>query len=98
MIESLQKIQMSTQELSRFQQAIDKFSLQFLSIPILNGQIVALSVVNGANEVSHGLSQTPQGFFVISKSANVDIWGDTFTQKTITIQSNGAANIKIWVF
>lgn len=97
-LETFNTFQMSTDELNKLVQLINRFSLQFKNYSIIDGIMVTTDVAIGSNSVVHGLGKIPVGFLVIAKSANEDIWGNVFTKENLTIESSGTATLKLWVF
>lgn len=71
--------------------------------PIVNGQILSnVAVVNGTNIINHKLGRNLQGYLVILKDANVDIYDSQQTNQmpdlTLRLVSSGTANISLYVF
>ena len=97
-IKELETIQFDDEKINRMQAFTKKFCNQFLNKEIIDGRLVSINLSNGTNTVNHGLGRKPNGFMVISKNANVDIWGNVFTDKTLTLSTNGAVTGSIWVF
>lgn len=60
--------------------------------------IEGISVSTTATQVSHGLGYKPEGYLVISKSANVTVYNGPITKETITLQASGNAVVSIIVW
>lgn len=97
-IKELETIQFDDEKINRMQNFIKKFCNQFLNRTIIDGLQVSINLSNGVNSVNHGLGRKPNGFIVVAKSGNVDIWGTAFTEKTLTLSTSGAVSGSIWVF
>lgn len=70
-----------------------------LAIPILNGQVLSVSLVSGDNVINHKLSRIPQGFFVVDLDSNVTIYrSKPLNNLTLTLAASGTAQVKIYVF
>lgn len=90
--------QPASQQDTRWKSLIDPV----LSNPILAGQQLNVSVVNGVNTLNHGLGRKLQGYFITSNDSAVTFHDNQSTnaspQLTLVLVSTGAANISLWVY
>ncbi len=97
-IKDLETIQFDDEKINRMQAFNKKFCAQFLNKEIIDGRLVAINLSAGSNTVNHGLGRKPIGYWVVSKSANIDIWGNSFNETSLTLSSSGTVTGSIWVF
>lgn len=72
-----------------------------LALPLLAGnQINGIVLVSGvAKSINHLLQRMPQGWFVVDKNANANIWRTVaWTTTTITLEANANVTINLWVY
>lgn len=87
-------------ELNRVQESISQYTNQLNGKFIVDGILINASLVNGSvNLVPHGLGRVPNGYVVIYKSANSDLWDDS-NPDSLFLRLNVTANVnvKLWVF
>lgn len=72
-----------------------------LAVPFLSGlQIDAINLTATTPKViNHLLQRKPQGWFVVDNAANAVIWRTVaFNDLTITLESDLATTISIWIY
>lgn len=72
-----------------------------LDCPIIQGNALTSISFEAATDktISHGLNRVPQGWIVIDKTGNADIWrSGEWTSNTITLKANVAVTASIWVY
>jgi hypothetical protein len=71
---------------------------------ILNGELVQdVSLVSGTDQaVSHKLSRKPNGFIVVDKNANADVWQSTtvnnIKDRVLLLRASATVKISLWIF
>jgi hypothetical protein len=70
---------------------------------LVQGQLIETSVVNGVNTINHGLGRKLQGWVVAGMSGGfVQLYdsqaSNQMQNKTLVLNSNGSADLKLWVF
>lgn len=73
--------------------------------PVLSNLLVQgvllpnISLINGVNTVSHRLNRLQRGWMLADLNASVTIFRSLpFTTTTLTLTSNGACTVSLWVF
>lgn len=72
--------------------------------PIIDSAIIDgvllnnISLKNGATVVDYKLGRKLQGYIVVRKTANANIWDGALTTKTITLHSDAACVVSLWCF
>lgn len=73
--------------------------------PVLNNAVVngvllkSVVLANGVTVVNHKLGRTPQGWFIADINAAATIYrSQPFDPLTLTLTSNAAVTINLWVF
>ncbi len=112
------KVNTSSEMLNRVQNAVADAVDPLLRIPILDGRIVDKETNSIGQEIDIILSTTPknvehklgrayQGWFLIDKDANVNVWVDppvagvdpnVDRTKYLRLDASGSVIVKIWVF
>lgn len=67
-------------------------------LTLLNKAIVSNIVVNTSATIEHKLGRVPNGYFVIAKNANANIWNGALTDTQLTLNSSAAVTITIYIF
>ncbi len=58
-----------------------------------------IALINGATIINHLLDRQMQGWILVDKDASVIIYRSAaLNPQTLTLTSNGAVNISLWVF
>ena len=65
---------------------------------LLDNRIVKDVIINTSTSVQHKLGRVPQGYIIISKSANAQIWNDAPTDTVIAFYSSANVTATILVF
>ena len=97
-LKPLKKLTGLDYEQSKTVQYTEEWTQQFNSNPFIVGNILTITITATATAFNHGLSTTPQGWIILDKTANVDVWRTAWDDKTITLQGSGSVSVKIWVF
>lgn len=100
MIPPFRRVRSENRDIRLLQDATDLVLSQVINKQILDGRIVAGIDFEaaGAQFIDHKLDRAPVGFIVIDKNADVNIWSTFKDNRQITLQSNGAATVSIWIF
>lgn len=71
-----------------------------ISIPFLDGlKLHSISLINGVTVINHKLQRNQQGYFITDINAAAAIYrSQPFNQTTLTLTSNAACVIDLWVF
>jgi hypothetical protein len=104
------KIDFNDLKINKLQDNVNTY-LDQLKSPILTGALLTktlgndpVDIVIGTTRtlVSHGLQRNYQGFIVVDKTGNANIWRDaTYTDnadKYIPLISSTSVTVKLWVF
>lgn len=99
MLKPFMKTFTKDQDLMRVQSNIASAIEQIIRSLILDSNTIEIDVSASALAFNHGLGRVPEGWLVIDKDANVNIWATgTKTSRTITFQASGNAAIKVLIF
>jgi predicted Zn-dependent protease with MMP-like domain len=102
-IKSLKTIELPD-EVAKFQYNVVEAFTNIASVEILNGVLLKqVELVTGQdNNVNHKLGREPQGYIIVRKRANSNIWDsqDTNKFKDLTLVLNCSANVTVdlWIF
>lgn len=95
----LERIRTGDYNLEKIQQNLINFTGQFSKVQLLDGILLKGLVVNTSLQLSHKLGRIPQGYIIVSKNANANVWNDIpFTKDFINLNSSGNVTIDMWVF
>ena len=88
-------------EMDRLQQNIEIFTGPLINVPFLKGNLLE-SVQLGTTEtqVQHKLGLAYQGFLILNKNAQSDIWvsSETENRSTINLTASATVTTDVWVF
>lgn len=102
-LKDFKKIKLADVELTQLQNNIHNYLSQLTNNTLLSGNLIAsVDIINGDTNIAHGLNRTPQGYLVVSRSANVVVWDEAAKQTTpktfLTLSANANATIGIYIF
>lgn len=84
--------------LSKTVQYTEEFLLQLTSLIFLKGNLIEIAVTTAETDYNHGLQTTPQGWLIMDKTANIDVWRTAWNDSTIRLKATGSGSVKVWVF
>lgn len=91
----------SIKDVDRVQTNVATFANTLLNTPILDG-VLLKDVVLSTTEtnISHTLGRKYQGWIIVNKNAQQDIWesSSNLTQRFIALTAAGSVTVSIWVF
>lgn len=91
----------STGELNqdKLQLNLKKYFSQFNDLIFLNGLLLQnVSISTSGSQVEHKLGRVPQGWIVMDKTAQGDVWRDSWDDKVIRLDASANTTINLWVF
>ena len=100
---SYKVIETESEELARVQvyvaQAIESLS----SSPLLDGILLKnIQLASGTTSVQHKLNRVLQGYLIVRKRSNVDIWdsqdSNSNPSKTLNLEASATVNVDLYVF
>ncbi len=93
------KIFTINKELTQIQANVDN-ALTPLLRKILNdsNNVVETQLFTGTNVINHKLSRGLQGWLIIDKDTNANIWKTSSTETTATLETDANVNVKILFF
>lgn len=94
----LRKLTTDSPELNQVQEYMQQALAPVFGCPLLSGVHIETTLATGTQSVAHKLGRKPQGYIIVGKSANIDVWGNTFSKANLELQSSGAVTVKIWVY
>lgn len=101
-ITPFRRVRCDDKNLTDVQNAVGFVFQDIVSRRVLDGQIIKDVEINGSLSVDHKLGRVPNGYIVIFKDANVDIWdaqdSNIIPASTLDLVSSGPATISLWVF
>lgn len=87
-------------DLRQVQDAVGFVFQDILSKEILDGRIIKDIFVSGPTVIEHGLQRKMQGYILVKKNADENVWDSvTLTPaRTFLLNSSGDVTVTIWVF
>lgn len=72
----------------------------FIAVPFLNGQLLTdIALINGVNTINHKLGQTQQGWMIADINGAASIYRSLpFNKTNLTLTSNAAVTVNLWVW
>jgi hypothetical protein len=66
---------------------------------LLNGHLIKAHLINGVTVVNHGLGSNMNGWIISDQDGAAQIYrSQPLNDKTLTLTSNAAVNVALWVF
>lgn len=88
--------------LIQFQENVNNAVLGFNNTEFQNGTFLDCSLTTSDTVINHGLDRKIQGWIVVNKNANANIWQstttNTFPNKQIILKSSAAVTATIYFF
>lgn len=96
----IQKVRGLDRKTNELQDNIVSAVQPFLTNPLNDGIIITDIEIDGvsATEVNHLLGRLPQGYIIIDKDAESDIYRDVLNTRQISFLSSNAVTIGIYIF
>ena len=77
------------------------FFTQFLNNPLLNGVLLTgVELGSTATQVPHSLGREPQGWIIVNKNADANVWQSSkdLSKAFVTLQASADVTVDLWVF
>lgn len=100
-IKDFKKVAGATGDVAALQQRLYEFFTQFLNNPLLNGVLLTgVELSSTATQVPHTLGREPQGWIIVNKTANANVWQSStdLSKSFLTLTASGAVKVDLWVF
>lgn len=104
-IKDFKRVAGANAEVAELQKRLLEFFTQFVGCPLLDGVLLdGIELENGASKlVEHKLNRPHQGWLIISKDANCDIWETESSKSFIKLNASVVApatkvTVALWVF
>lgn len=101
----MKKINFTNPDISKFQDEVgNEFDGLPTKYPLISGQnnLVEVAIGTGDTIVNHGLKRPVQGFLVVRKQAQTDVWESTTSnaqpQNQIILKASVAATVTLYFF
>lgn len=99
MLKSLKRVNFKSEEANLLQENVYQFLNQIN--PITNSGILLFNVSVGASatKIDHRLGRKPQGFYIIDKTSDSNVWRSApFDDLYLTLTSSSPTTISLWIF
>lgn len=99
MAKAFKKAYTTDKDLNSVQENVEEVVAPLLKNPLLDGQILSnISLTTGSNSVSHKLGRKLQGWLIVDKDANSNIYRETSPTPTLTLVLNSSANVTVSLY
>jgi hypothetical protein len=104
MLPSVPQVSFDDHKLELLQSFLGQFCSQLQQIRFLDGRLISsVSLASAtATPVSHGLGRDIVGYFLLSKSANANVWDNLTTAtdklKFLNLSTSADCTVSLWVF
>lgn len=96
-LKPLKTLQSLAQPLNRVMDFVSEWTNQFKAL-FLTGQSFDVTINTTDTVIDHGLGIVPNGWFLLDKQANTDVWRVSWTNRQIVLRASAQVTIKLWVF
>lgn len=70
-----------------------------LANTLVAGHLIKAPLINGVTVINHGLGANMNGWMIADQDAQAQIYrSQPLNDKTLTLTSNAAVNVALWVF
>lgn len=98
-IKEFKRVAGATEEVAKLQTRLNEFFTQFIDNPLLNGVLLKqIELDTTAVNVDHKLGRECQGWIIINKNADANVWQTGATKSAITLKANVGVVVDLWVF
>lgn len=98
MLDTFKRLFIGDPTLSRFQDNVTSWAAQIESCPFLRGVEIETTINTTDTVINHKLQKKPEGYLVLDKNTNANIWTISSNNETITLRASSIVSVKIWVF
>ena len=104
MLKGLRTFNTTNSDTDRLYQNVSQFANQFTTRPFLDGLLLKdLTLTAGSNNpVNHKLGRKLQGWVIVNKTAETDVWAPTSLQtrpdKTLVLSCTANVTISLYLF
>jgi hypothetical protein len=96
---AFKKTYTTNQDLNNMQENVEEVVAPLLKNPLLDGQILSnIELTTGSNSISHKLGRKLQGWVIVDKDDNSNIYRETSSTPTLTLVLNSSANVTISLY
>lgn len=87
---------------TKVQENVSQALQPLINSALSNGVLLKSVVIDGDTDVNHKLGRAPQGWIIVRKRANVDVWDKQDTnlkpKLTLLLTSSAAVTIDLWIY
>jgi len=100
-VKTFRTINAKDPDLMRVQDSIRDTFASIVRVALLSGNTVQAVLGTSPVEVSHGLNRNIEGWIIIRKNAEADVWESSASatpEKTLPLQASAAVTVTIYFF
>jgi hypothetical protein len=100
-IKDFKKVAGATEEVAKLQERLQEFFVPLTTSAIIDGILLRNIVLStSVTQVEHRLNRVAQGWIVVRKNANVDVWQPSANLPNVFVelQATGNVTVDLWVF
>lgn len=100
---SFKAIETESEELNKVQLYVAAALESLADSPILDGILLKnVLLATGSNSVAHKLNRPLQGYLIVRKRSNADVWdlqdSNSAPSKTLILEASGTVSVDLYVF
>jgi len=98
-LKSLKRVNFKNEETNALQENVYQFVNQIN--PVISSGVLLTSISVGVSplKIEHKLGRVPQGFYVVDKNSNSNVWRSSASDnRYITLSASAPSTISLWVF
>lgn len=95
------KLQVDDEVVNRVQDRVKTAVDAIQAVPLLDGRVLEVALSTTPTIVPHGLARPWQGYLVIARDANAQVWNAAPGAEAgsfLTLTASAAVNVTLWVF
>lgn len=99
-MKNLKKVVTDDRNINQLQDNVEQAITPIITSEIINGLIIKdIEVLTGTTKtIPHKLGRAPNGYAIIKRNANSQVWNGVINKKNIELNSSANVTISLWVF
>lgn len=96
---AFKKAYTTDQDLNAVQENVEESLAPLIKNPLLDGIILSnVELTTGDNDISHKLGRKLQGWVIVDRDANANIYRKTSSTPTLTLKLNSSATVTVSLY
>ena len=86
-------------DIAKLQDNVEYVLEPIIQSSIIDGvQLNNVEVLPTDTRINHGLGRTPQGYIVVDRNANLNVWTVSLGKQTMVLRSASPVTVSLWIY